>query len=71
MQRPWTTRALLIVLAATLASVVAASRSESQGADKVTLQLKRTADIAHRFGVIKTAADSTAYTHEIWEMARK
>lgn len=31
----------------------------------------RTAEIAHRFGVIKKAADSAAYTHEIWEMAQK
>jgi NitT/TauT family transport system substrate-binding protein len=31
----------------------------------------RTADIALRFGVIKKAAEPAAYTHEIWEMARK
>jgi NitT/TauT family transport system substrate-binding protein len=32
---------------------------------------KRTADIAFRFGVIKKAADDGAYTHEIWDLARK
>lgn len=32
---------------------------------------QRTADIAYRFGVIKKPADTTAYTHEIWEMAKK
>lgn len=32
---------------------------------------KRTADIAHRFGVIKKVAEPAAYTHEIWEMAQK
>jgi NitT/TauT family transport system substrate-binding protein len=32
---------------------------------------KRTADIALKFGVIKKPADPAAYTHEIWEMARK
>jgi NitT/TauT family transport system substrate-binding protein len=32
---------------------------------------KRTADIAHKFGVIKKPADSGAYTVEIWEMAHK
>jgi len=31
---------------------------------------KRTADIAHAFGVITKPADPAAYTHEIWEMAR-
>jgi NitT/TauT family transport system substrate-binding protein len=31
---------------------------------------KRTADIAFRFGVIKKAADSSAYTHEIWDLAQ-
>ena len=30
----------------------------------------RTAEIAHRFGVIKKPADAGAYTHEIWEMAQ-
>jgi NitT/TauT family transport system substrate-binding protein len=32
---------------------------------------KRTADIAHRFGVIKTPASDSAYTHAVWEMAKK
>lgn len=32
---------------------------------------QRTADIAYRFGVIKKPADTTAYTHEIWEKAKK
>jgi NitT/TauT family transport system substrate-binding protein len=32
---------------------------------------KRTADIAHKFGVIKKPADDGAYTLEIWEMAQK
>ena len=32
---------------------------------------KRTADIALKFGVIKRPADPAAYTHEIWELARK
>jgi NitT/TauT family transport system substrate-binding protein len=32
---------------------------------------KQTAEIALKFGVIKKAADAGAYTHEIWEMARK
>jgi NitT/TauT family transport system substrate-binding protein len=32
---------------------------------------KQTADIALRFGVIKKPADAAAYTHEIWELARK
>jgi NitT/TauT family transport system substrate-binding protein len=32
---------------------------------------KQTAAIAHRFGVIKKPADGAAFTHEIWEMARK
>jgi NitT/TauT family transport system substrate-binding protein len=32
---------------------------------------KQTADIAHRFGVIKKPADASAYTHEIWELAQK
>jgi len=32
---------------------------------------KRTADIAHKFGVIKKPADDGAYTHEIWELAQK
>jgi hypothetical protein len=32
---------------------------------------KRTADIAHRFGVIKKPADPAAYTQEIREMAQK
>jgi NitT/TauT family transport system substrate-binding protein len=32
---------------------------------------RRTADIALKFGVIKKAADSVAYTHEIWELAQK
>ena len=32
---------------------------------------KQTADIAHKFGVIKKPADAGAYTHEIWEMAQK
>jgi NitT/TauT family transport system substrate-binding protein len=32
---------------------------------------KRTAGIAHTFGVIKKPADAGAYTHEIWELARK
>jgi NitT/TauT family transport system substrate-binding protein len=31
---------------------------------------KRTADIAHRFGVIKKPAEPAAYTHEIWELAQ-
>jgi NitT/TauT family transport system substrate-binding protein len=31
---------------------------------------KRTADIALRFGVIKKPAESAAYTHEVWELAR-
>jgi NitT/TauT family transport system substrate-binding protein len=31
---------------------------------------RRTADIAHRFGVIRRPADASAYTHEIWELAR-
>src|ERR1051325_11176980 len=31
----------------------------------------RTADIALRFGVIKKPAGRGAYTHEIWELARK
>jgi NitT/TauT family transport system substrate-binding protein len=33
--------------------------------------VERTADIAHRFGVIKKPADPAAYTHQIWELARK
>jgi NitT/TauT family transport system substrate-binding protein len=32
---------------------------------------KRTAEIALKFGVIKKAADETAYTTEIYEMATK
>ena len=32
---------------------------------------KRTADIAYRFGVIKKPADESAFTHEIWETAKK
>jgi NitT/TauT family transport system substrate-binding protein len=32
---------------------------------------KQTAEIALEFGIIKKAADAGAYTHEIWEMARK
>ncbi len=32
---------------------------------------KRTAEIAHRFGVIKKPASDTAYTHAIWERAQK
>jgi NitT/TauT family transport system substrate-binding protein len=32
---------------------------------------KQTADIAHRFGVIKKPADAGAYTHEVWELAQK
>jgi NitT/TauT family transport system substrate-binding protein len=32
---------------------------------------KRTADIALKFGVIKKAADTGAYTTEIWELATK
>jgi NitT/TauT family transport system substrate-binding protein len=32
---------------------------------------KQTADIALKFGVIKRPADASAYTHEIWELARK
>jgi NitT/TauT family transport system substrate-binding protein len=32
---------------------------------------KQTADIALKFGVIKKPADSSAYTHAIWEMAQK
>src|SRR5207249_5321371 len=32
---------------------------------------KRTAEIALKFGVIKRPADPAAYTHEIWELARK
>jgi NitT/TauT family transport system substrate-binding protein len=31
----------------------------------------RTAAIARRFGVISKAADPAAYTHEIWELARR
>ncbi|HSF03670.1 MAG TPA: ABC transporter substrate-binding protein [Solirubrobacterales bacterium] len=31
----------------------------------------RTADIALRFGVIKRSADSGAYTHAVWELARQ
>jgi NitT/TauT family transport system substrate-binding protein len=31
----------------------------------------RTAEIALRFGVIKKPADAGAYTHEVWELARK
>jgi NitT/TauT family transport system substrate-binding protein len=31
----------------------------------------QTAEIAHRFGLIRKAADLAAYTHEIWEMAQK
>jgi NitT/TauT family transport system substrate-binding protein len=31
---------------------------------------KRTADIALRFGVIKKPAEPSAYTHEVWELAR-
>jgi len=31
----------------------------------------QTADIALKFGVIKKPADTTAYTHEIWELAQK
>jgi len=31
----------------------------------------RTADIAFRFGVIQKAADASAYTHAIWELATK
>ena len=31
----------------------------------------RTAEIALRFGVIRKAADASAYTHAIWELARK
>jgi NitT/TauT family transport system substrate-binding protein len=30
----------------------------------------RTAEIAHRFGVIKKPADAGAYTHEIWDLAK-
>ena len=32
---------------------------------------QRTADIALKFGVIKKPAGPRAYTHEIWELARK
>jgi NitT/TauT family transport system substrate-binding protein len=32
---------------------------------------QRTADIALRFGVIKKAADASAYTHTVWEKATK
>jgi NitT/TauT family transport system substrate-binding protein len=32
---------------------------------------RRTADIALKFGVIRKPAEPAAYTHEIWEMARK
>jgi NitT/TauT family transport system substrate-binding protein len=32
---------------------------------------KRTAEIAHRFGVIKKPATTSAYTHAIWETAQK
>ena len=32
---------------------------------------KRTVDIAFRFAILKKPADESAYTHEIWEMARK
>src|SRR5262249_36528904 len=32
---------------------------------------KRTAGIAHRFGVIKKPASDSAYTHAIWEMTQK
>jgi NitT/TauT family transport system substrate-binding protein len=31
---------------------------------------KRTADIALKFGVIKKPAESSAYTHEVWELSR-
>lgn len=31
----------------------------------------RTAEIAHRFGLIEKVADPAAYTHEILEMAEK
>ena len=34
-------------------------------------QFKQTADIAQKFGVIAKAPDDKAYTHEIWEMAKK
>lgn len=33
--------------------------------------LKRTADIAYRFKVIKKPAEETAYTHDVWERAMK
>ena len=32
---------------------------------------KRTAEIAHKFGVIKKPASDSAYTHAIWEMTQK
>jgi NitT/TauT family transport system substrate-binding protein len=35
------------------------------------LAFERTAEIAFRFGVIKKPADAGAYTHEVWELARK
>jgi NitT/TauT family transport system substrate-binding protein len=31
---------------------------------------KRTVDIALKFGVIKKPAESSAYTHEVWELAQ-
>lgn len=34
-------------------------------------QFKQTADISNQFGVIKAPATDAAYTHEIWEMAKK
>jgi NitT/TauT family transport system substrate-binding protein len=32
---------------------------------------RQTVEIALKFGVIKKPADASAYTHEIWELARK
>jgi NitT/TauT family transport system substrate-binding protein len=34
-------------------------------------QFKQTADIAQKFGVIAKAPDDKAFTHEIWDMAKK
>jgi NitT/TauT family transport system substrate-binding protein len=32
---------------------------------------RRTAEIAHRFGVIRTPASADAYTHDVWDLARR
>jgi NitT/TauT family transport system substrate-binding protein len=32
---------------------------------------RRTAEIAHRFAVIRTPASADAYTHDVWDLARR